>query len=357
MFIHQCAVARLGAADLHGWRIPGAHPTTACYQGLQSARRPRALHRGGAEPVRGLDEFDKAVTAMHQHTLASINFSQGLSNAWSNVAQIVPKFIGFLAILVIGWFISRLLTRVLDRVLRRVGFEKVAERGGISRALAQSKYDTTALVCKVVYYALLLVTLQMALGVFGTNPVSTMINGVVSWLPKGLVACVIVIVAAAIARVVKDLVGSALSSLSYGRTLAVVASVFVLALGVIAALGQAGIATTITGPVLVAVLATIAGILIVGVGGGMVMPMRERWERMLNSAEREVANASSSITAYQAGRSDAYSGQGSMRPAASASAAAAGTAERQSGERLYPNPPASGGGSAMGDFGTQSPDR
>lgn len=293
---------------------------------------------------------------MHQHTLASINFSQGLSNAWSNVAQIVPKFIGFLVIMVIGWFIARLLSRVLDQLLRRVGFEKVAERGGISGALARSKYDTTALVCKIVYYALLLVTLQLALGVFGANPVSTMINGVVAWLPKGLVACVIVIVAAAIARVVKDLVGSMLSSLSYGGALATIASVFVLALGVIAALGQAGIATSITGPLLTAVLATIAGILIVGVGGGMVMPMRERWERMLNSAEREVANASSSISAYQAGREDAMTGQGSMRPAAAtASAAASGTAERGAADRPSMNPPSSGG-SPMGDFGTRGQD-
>jgi hypothetical protein len=304
--------------------------------------------------VRRLDEFDKAVTAMHQQTLASINFGQGLSNAFSAVAQIIPKFIGFLAILVIGWFVSRLLSRVLDRVLRRIGSERVAEHAGTDRMLAQSKYDTTSLVCKIVYYALLLVTLQLALGVFGTNPVSTMINGVVAWLPRGIVACIIVIVAAAIARVVKDLVGSALSSLSYGRTLAAIASVFVLALGVIAALGQAGIATTITGPVLVAVLATIAGILIVGVGGGMVMPMRERWERMLNSAEREVANASSSMGAYQSGRQDALSGQGSMRPSAGASAAAAGSAERQAGERPSadrpPTPPS--GGSSMGDLGT-----
>jgi len=132
------------------------------------------------------------VATVRQIPLASINFSQGLSDAWSSVARFVPKFVGFLVILAIGWFIARLLSRALDAVLRKIGFERMAERGGISRALANSKYDTTALVCKVVYYALLLITLQLALGVFGTNPVSTMIDGVVAWLPRGLVAVVIV---------------------------------------------------------------------------------------------------------------------------------------------------------------------
>jgi hypothetical protein len=249
------------------------------------------------------------VVTVRQVPLASINFSQGMTDAWSSVARFVPKLLGFLVIMVIGWFIARVLARALDKVLRRVGFERMAERGGISGALANSKYDATALVCKVVYYALLLVTLQLGFGVFGTNPVSTMINGVVAWLPRGLVAVIIVMVAAAIARVVRDLVGGALSSLSYGNTIATIASVFVLGLGIIAALGQAGIATAITGPVLIAVLATIVGVLVVGVGGGLIMPMRQRWERMLDTAENEARSAAAGISTYQRGRADALGGQ------------------------------------------------
>jgi hypothetical protein len=254
------------------------------------------------------------VVTVRQVPLASINFSQGLSDAWSSVARFVPKFVGFLVIMVIGWMIARVLSRALDVVLRRIGFERMAERGGISRALANSPYDATGLVCKVVYYALLLIALQLALGVFGANPVSTMIDGVVAWLPRGLVALVIVVVAAAIARVVRDLVGGMLSSLSYGNTLATIASLFILGLGLIAALGQAGIATSVTGPVLVAVLGTIAGILVVGVGGGLVMPMRQRWERMLNTAESEARSAAAGMRAnpYQAGHSHAMGGQGAQ---------------------------------------------
>ncbi|MFJ4829529.1 hypothetical protein ACIP79_06325 [Streptomyces sp. NPDC088747] len=239
----------------------------------------------------------------------SIEFTQGLNDAWSKVATFVPQLIGFLVILAIGWFVSKLIAKVLDRVLRKVGSERLSDRAGTARLLQDSKYDMTGIVCKIVFYALMLITLQLALGVFGANPVSTMINGIVAWIPRGIVAVVLVVIAMAIANAVRGIVGSALSSVSYGRTVATVLWACILALGVIAALGQAGIATTVTQPVLYAALAAVAGILIVGVGGGMIAPMRQRWERWLTTAERESMNARGSMSAYQAGRQDAMSNQ------------------------------------------------
>ena len=244
---------------------------------------------------------------MAQQLAVNIDFSQGISDAWSKVAKFVPQLLAFLVILVIGWFVAKVLAKVLDRALRKIGSEKVAERAGMSRMLRGSQYDMTGIVCKIVYYAILLMVLQLALGVFGPNPISVMINGIVAWLPRGIVAVVIVVIAMAIANAVRDIVSNALAGASYGKTVATIAWAFIVALGAIAALGQAGIATAITGPVLIAVLAAVAGILIVGVGGGLINPMRQRWERWLDTAERETAKARGN--AYQAGHTDAMTNQ------------------------------------------------
>ncbi|MEV0321731.1 hypothetical protein ACIBKX_35170 [Streptomyces sp. NPDC050658] len=246
---------------------------------------------------------------MTQHIVLSVDFTQGLNDAWSKVAQFVPKLIGFLIVLAIGWFVSKMIARVLDRVLRKVGSEKLADRAGASGLLEGSKYDMTAIICKVVYFALLLITLQLGFGVFGSNPVSTMLNGIVSWLPRGIVAIVLIVVAMAVANLVRDIVSNALSSMSYGKTVGTIAWACIVALGAFAALGQAGIATSVTQPVLYAALAAGAGILIVGVGGGLIGPMRQRWERWLNTAEQETAKARGSVSAYQAGREDAMANQ------------------------------------------------
>ncbi|MEU4675194.1 hypothetical protein AB0F91_46475 [Amycolatopsis sp. NPDC023774] len=53
----------------------------------------------------------------------------------------------------------------------------------------------------------------------------------------------------------KDLISGVLSGVSYSKVLATIASVFVWGLGIVAAVNQIGIATTVTTPVLVTVLA------------------------------------------------------------------------------------------------------
>jgi hypothetical protein len=228
-----------------------------------------------------------------------------VDDALRSVALFVPKFLAFLVIAIIGWLLARLLRVVVAKALTRVGFDRVVERGGVKAALARSRYDATEIMARLVYYAVLLFTLQLAFGVWGPNPVSDLIKGVVAWLPKAFVAIVIVVVAAAIASAVRDVVANVLSALSYGRTLANIASWFIIGIGVIAALNQIGVATTVTTPILIAVLATVAGILIVGVGGGLVRPMQRRWDDWLDRAGAESSAIAEQAKAYSASQRDA----------------------------------------------------
>ncbi|WP_319460672.1 mechanosensitive ion channel family protein [Micromonospora sp. RTP1Z1] len=232
------------------------------------------------------------------------NFGNAVGDAFRSVMLFLPKAVAFIAILVVGWLIAKAVLKIVDKVLERVHFDKAVERGGIKTALARSKYDASDIVAKLAYYGVLLVTLQLAFGIWGPNPISDLIAGVIAWLPRAFVAIVIVVVAAAIAKAVKDIISSALGGLSYGRILANIASVFLLGLGIIAALNQIGVATAVTTPVLIAVLATIGGILVVGVGGGLVRPMQSRWENWLTRAEEESRTIATHARAYQAGRRD-----------------------------------------------------
>lgn len=213
-----------------------------------------------------------------------------LRDMWRSVANFAPKLVAFLVILIIGWILAKLIAKAIDKILEKVGFDRAVERGGVKKALARSNYDASIIVSKIIYYALLLIVLQLAFGVFGPNPISELIAGVIAFLPRLLVAVIIIVVAAAIAAAVRDIVSNALSGLSYGRMLANIASIAILGLGAIAALNQVGIALTVTLPVLIAILGTIGGILVVGVGGGLIKPMQQRWEDYLSRAESEGRN-------------------------------------------------------------------
>jgi len=227
-----------------------------------------------------------------------------LTDTLRTVALFVPKLLAFVAVLAIGWLVGRILLRAVDRGLQRIGLDRAIERAGVQPALASANLTGCQIAARIVYYATLLLTLQIAFSVWGPNPVSTLITGIIAWLPKAVVAIVIVVVTMAIARTVRTIVGTALGGLSYGRLLARICSYAIIGLGAIAALNQIGVATTVTTPVLVTVLATIGGILVVGLGGGLVRPMQARWERWLSRAEHESHAIGQHARAYSAGRLD-----------------------------------------------------
>lgn len=276
--------------------------------------------------------------------LAAINVGQSFQNLLNTVVHEIPKILVFLVVLVVGWIIAKALAKVVDVVLRRVKFDHFVERGVVGQALKRSNTDATQLIAKIVYYAILLIALQMAFGVFGTNPISTMLNAIVAWLPRAIVGIIIIVIASAIAKVVKDLVMGAIGGLSYGPFLANVASIVIIALGAIAALNQVGIAGAITTPILDTVLITCGAVIAIGVGGGLVKPMQARWERMLSAAERET---NTQLAAYQQGRTDAMRAPDRTPQQQTAPAGAQGYGPAQGGlgygGPVHGGPPQAGG--------------
>jgi hypothetical protein len=212
--------------------------------------------------------------------------TEALAQLWRTLATVAPKAALFAAILAVGWLVSRVIGRVVANLLLRAGFNRLLDRAGLNKVLGQTYGHELA--GKLAYLAALLVTLQLAFGVFGPNPISTLITSVIAFLPKLVVALALIVLATTIASKVKDLVANTIGGLSYANLLANAAKVFVIALGVIAALSQVGVALTVTLPVLIAALGTAAGILVVGVGGGLIKPAQQRWERLLEATEVQV---------------------------------------------------------------------
>lgn len=69
---------------------------------------------------------------------------------------------GFVAVLIIGYFIAKAIPKLADGILERVGFDRMVERGGIGRALESSRFDASDILGKVAFYVLFLFVLQLA---------------------------------------------------------------------------------------------------------------------------------------------------------------------------------------------------
>jgi hypothetical protein len=221
--------------------------------------------------------------------MLAIDFESGLDEAWERIATFIPKFLGFLLILVIGYFLAKLLARVVDRLLERIGFDRWVERGALKTALERSKFDASDILAVVTFWAVFLIALQLAFGVFGPNPVSELIQGIIAYLPNLFAAVVILVIAAALAKVVTDLLTATLGAVAAGEWIARAAGLAILVIGIFAALNQLQIAPAIVNGLFYAMLAIIVGVAIVAFGGGGIQTARRYWERASSKVEMKTS--------------------------------------------------------------------
>jgi Mechanosensitive ion channel, conserved TM helix len=235
--------------------------------------------------------------------MLGINIQQGLTDAWTRIASFVPKFLGFLVILIVGYFVAKLAQRLVDALLERVGFDRWVERGSLRDALARSRLDASDILGLIAFWTVFLLVLQLAFGVFGPNPISDLLFGIISYLPNVFVAVVVVVIAAALAKVVTDLLTATLAAVSGGIWIARVAGLSILVLGIFMALDQLEIAPAIVIGVFYALLAIVVGSSIVAVGGGGIRTMQRYWERAAMNLETkgsEIRRSTAASTAEPA---------------------------------------------------------
>ncbi len=55
------------------------------------------------------------------------------TNALNLVFAFIPKLIGFLVILLVGWIVASVVSKAVTFLLRKIGFDRLSERIGLSR--------------------------------------------------------------------------------------------------------------------------------------------------------------------------------------------------------------------------------
>jgi len=217
--------------------------------------------------------------------MLAIDFQQGLTDAWASIATFLPKLVGFLLILLVGYIVAKVLSKIADGLLERVGFDRWVERGSFGTALQRSRFDASDILAVLVFWTVFLVALQLAFGAFGPNPVSDLLHGLIAYLPRVFVAVVILVIASALAKVATDLLKATLATVSGGEWIARVAGAAILIFGIFAALNELQIAPAIVNGLYYAILVAVVGAFIVAVGGGGIRTMQRHWENASSSVE------------------------------------------------------------------------
>ena len=185
----------------------------------------------------------------------------------------IPKIIGFLVILIIGWMIAGALAGLVARVLREVKFNDLAERSGFTGFVHNMgvRTDASGFIAGVVKWFIRLIVLVVAFDALGLPAVSQVLQGLLLWLPNLIVALVILVIAGLAANALQGLVRGATAQAGLGNPdlLANIARIAVWGFAVVVAVNQIGIAKELVNTLfmgLVGALALALG-LAFGLGG------------------------------------------------------------------------------------------
>jgi len=222
-----------------------------------------------------------------------------LANALNLVFTFIPRLLGFLVILLVGWLIATAVSKAVTFLLRKIGFDRMADRIGLTRLEQRMgvKMDAAGLLGKILYWFLLLVFLVPAADALGLPAVSNILNQLVAYIPNVFVAILVLFLGALAAAVVADIVRGATVSAKIGNSnlFANVARYAVIGFAALIALEQLQIAPALINELFAALVGAtaIAFGLAFGLGG---QNTARKW---LNRGESAASDAAEKLQAQQ----------------------------------------------------------
>ena len=225
-----------------------------------------------------------------------------LTAALSLFLAAIPRVVGFLIILIIGWLISGALAAGVAALLRAVRFNDLAQRSGLSGFVQNMgiRKDTAGVLADVVKWFVRLIVLVVAFDALGLPAVSSILQQFLLWIPNLVVAIVILVIAGLAANALGDLIRGATAQAGFSNPdlLATIARVAVWSFGIVVAVNQVGVAQTLVNTLFMGVvgaLALAAG-LAFGLGGrDTAGEIVDGWYRRGREAKPKIQRAAENV--------------------------------------------------------------
>ena len=217
--------------------------------------------------------------------MAAIKIVDSLQKGLDAFFAFIPNLIAFLVILVVGYFIAKIVAAIVRKALEKLGLDKALHESDAKQYVDRISPDASpsAAVGKVFFYILFVFVLTAAIGALKIPAVTAFMNQVLAYLPNVIAAIVIFVVAAALAGAVAAGVAKLLGDTPTGKIVATAVPAIVMLIAIFMVLNQLKIAPEIVQITYTALLGTVAlaSALAFGLGG------REVAGQMLGDAYRK----------------------------------------------------------------------
>jgi hypothetical protein len=142
-----------------------------------------------------------------------------MSEMWTVFAGILPDLLAAAIILVIGFFIAKIIREILVNLLIGFGVDRGAERIGIDKGLGELK--VSGMIGTVIYVLVLLPAFIAALDTLNlpsiSGPGKEMFTVILNKLPAIFAATIIVVLSVIIAKIIQNLISQVLAGIGFNR--------------------------------------------------------------------------------------------------------------------------------------------
>ena len=179
------------------------------------------------------------------------NLSEILRNTFntliSQFIDFVPRVIGCLVILAIGYLVARGVRIVVNQILSKVGFDRIGDKLNEIGIIKQLKTEISLsdIVAKIFYYYILLIFLTFAADTLGVNTITEMVLSLVNFIPKLIAGAVMLQIGIMFSDAIKSAVTALCKSfnIAAAKLIGNISFIFFLIITFITALKQIGMET------------------------------------------------------------------------------------------------------------------
>lgn len=200
-------------------------------------------------------------------------FLTSLNQFWVQLVNFVPKLLAVVVILFFGWVIAKLVRTGVKRILELIQFDNFAEKSGLEAFMSSGNVNVTlsGIISQVMYWLVIIMFVITGANTLGLSEVAVLLHDLAGYLPRIILAILVMIFGTLLARFINRLVFAWLHSIKFERALIVSTSVEygIQILALFVALEQLGIGVQLINSLFIIVFGAIflALALAFGLGG------------------------------------------------------------------------------------------
>ena len=181
-----------------------------------------------------------------------------VQRGFDEFATWVPRLAAFLAILIIGYFVAKIVAGLVRKLLERVGFDRTLHSGTAGPWISKVTSRPSDLLGTIAFWALFVGAISIALDALGIEALDNFVAAVWAYIPNVIAALLIFLAAGAIAAGVAALVARTMGDTTTGRVVGTAAPILIMAIAGFMILDQLMIAEQIVTITYAALMGAIA---------------------------------------------------------------------------------------------------